>query len=113
MALRQRQWVIYTRPFYNDTQTNSKLFYTQIPKAAPSDFGKIGSYPLTLSIFTVSGGVTLANSVLDAGSWVVSFRSYSITEVKNAYKELLKTFPADYIRITEEIPFDTMITPIS
>lgn len=113
MALRQRQWVIYTRPFYNDTQTNSKLFYTNIPKAAPSDFGKIGTSPLTLSIFTISGGVTPVNSALDAGSWVVSFRSYSITEVKKAYKELLKTFPADYIRITEEIPFDTMITPIS
>ena len=113
MALRQRQWVIYTRPFYDDTETNSKLFYTNIPKAVTFDFGKIGSYPLTLSIFTVPGGVTLANSALDASSWVVSFRSYSITEVKNAYKELLKTFPVDYIRITEEIPFDTMITPIS
>ena len=25
----------------------------------------------------------------------------------------LKEIPSDYIRITEEIPFDTMITPIS
>ena len=113
MALRQRQWVIYTRPFYENSSTKNKVFYDEKPKASNADVGLTGSGMVELTTFTIPGGVNLSTPALDGGGWVVSFRSYSISEVKNAYKELLKTFPSDYIRITEEIPFDTMITPIS
>ena len=115
MALRQRQWVIYTRPFYENSSTKNKIFYDKKPKANGADVGLTysGYAAVELEAFVISGGVNLSSPDLDGGGWVVSFRSYSIAEVKNAYKELLKTFPSDYIRITEEIPFDTMITPIS
>lgn len=113
MALRQRQWVIYTRPFYENSSTKNKVFYDKKPKASTADVGLTGSGVVELTTFIIPGGVNLSTPALDGGGWVVSFRSYSISEVKNAYKELLKTFPSDYIRITEEIPFDTMITPIS
>jgi hypothetical protein len=113
MALRQRQWVIYTRPFYENPSNKNKVFYDKKPKVANSDVGIQGTGVVELTTLTISGGATLNTPALDDGGWVVSFRSYSISEVKNAYKELLKTFPSDYIRITEEIPFDTMITPIS
>lgn len=113
MALRQRQWVIYTRPFYENSSTKNKIFYDKKPKATNPDVGLTGAGTVELKAFVIPGGVNLSSPDLDGGGWVVSFRSYSIAEVKNAYKELLKTFPSNYIRITEEIPFDTMITPIS
>lgn len=108
MALRQRQWVIYTRP-YGDNR-GQKVFYTKTPKAATADILGQGTGVVDVKPITVLGGV---NNISDSGGWVVSFRSYSISEVKRAYKELLKEIPSDYIRITEEIPFDTMIIPIS
>ena len=111
MALRQRQWVIYTRP-YNKVG-DQKIFYTGMPAA---DAGKVGERERAGTVKNLSilqPGISGVTKTGDDGGWVVSFRSYSISEVKQAYKELLKDLPSDFIRITEEIPFDTMITPIS
>ena len=130
MALRQRTWIIYTRPMIaqpanpqtgqiiansakaNDPTSPGKRPYTGVPKVGyVTDLGGIGvDNALPILEMSVPGGEP---NLQKGGSWVETFRTYSLAEVRRVYKELLKEIPATAIRIAEDIPIDTMIVPIA
>ena len=110
MALRQREWVIFIRPYHKRSSSgiSYKIDYDGTPMANRSALGYTGSSsPMALNGAGEGGGET------DKGGWVMWLKTSSFKHLREKYKELLKDTPVQHIRVTELINVDTMITPIS
>lgn len=108
--LRQRTWVIYTRPYWTH-KGDLKIFYTGQPKVGTvADMGYTGTDSSTfIKVFRAS--VSLPDPQM--GTWVESCRSHSIKEIKEMYEEISQEVPKEHIRVCEEIPFEIDSIPIS
>ena len=112
MALRQREWVIYIRPYYTKSSGGStfRIDYANTPRA-----GRTGDLGYTTGQNTASSlkGVGEGGGDCDTGGWVMWYKTSSFKKLREKYKEILQLTSAQNIRIAEIINVDTMITPIS
>ena len=104
--LRQRTWAIFIRSYY--LTSGARLY----------DGGDriYGSYPV------VGGGVPGrgngeggfdGTAKMKTGSWTMWYTGDSFKKVRQKYKELLDVTPKEYIMVTEIIPADTLVTPLT
>lgn len=113
-ALRQREWVIYIRPYYVKGANNSRVYYTGDPKVGNvTDMGNTGQ-DTAVAIKGVGEGMELGTKMeYDKGTWVLWYKSNSFQKTKEKYREILALAGADYVRVVENLPVDVLITPNS
>lgn len=111
-ALRQREWIIYIRPYWVDKA--SRIYYTGIPKVGyTSDMGKTGTDTAT-PIKGVGEGMEQGSTMeYDEGVWVVWYKTNSFVKAREKYREIIEVAGAEYVRVVEMLPVDMMATPIS
>lgn len=111
-ALRQREWVIYARPYF--VKNNGRTYYTGVPKVGSvADMGNTGQ-DTAVAIKGVGEGMELNSKMeYDEGVWVVWYKTNSLPKLKEKYREILDIAGADHVRVVEMLPVDIMVTPIS
>ena len=113
-TLRQREWVILTRPYYYDAQTQTNIFYDKVPKCGwSSDLGKTGPNTATALVGVNEGMETGSNMPIDKGGWVMWYKTNSFPKLREKYRKCLDFYPREHTRIIEIIPADIMVTPVS
>lgn len=116
MSLRQREWAIFIRPYEARKMGKSvvKVPYIGEPKAmAKADLGHEVQgldYPITLK-GTAEG--ENYNIECDTGGWVMYSKTSSFVELRESLKMVLDEYGRDYTRVTEILPLDTLVTPLT
>lgn len=118
MALRQREWAIFIRPYYlQDTSSGKpiRINYEGVPKAGRrSDLGDKDSDDIATPLLGVGEGMK-HNSTLpyDEGGWVMWYKTTSFVKLREKYKECLTQVGKEMTRVVEIIPVDILVTPLS
>lgn len=114
MALRQREWSILIRPYYD--KKSYRIDYEGVPKAGiKSDLGDtLAKYDIATPLKGVGEGMSPNDTLpIEEGGWVMWYKTTSFSKLREKYKECLGQVAKEMVRIVEIIPVDTMITPIS
>lgn len=116
MSLRQREWAIFIRPY--DAKgiggNTIRVPYTGAPKAMEkADLGY--QYDGDDKPRTLKGAKEgeVDGLTCDDGGWVMYSKTSSFVELREILKELLDVYGANYTRVTEIIPLDTLVTPLT
>lgn len=108
--LKQRIWVIMIRPY--ETESDTEMYYTGVPKASPGDFGQSGTGTVNLK---GNNEGQPSNSTIETtdGGWVDWFTTTSYPKLRMKYREALQTIPSQHVRVAEINPMDMEATPKS
>lgn len=109
MALKQREWAIYIRPYYK-SNTFGRVEWVGTARAGRRDVGASTTgmnTAIDLSGEGEGGGKT------DDGSWVMWYKGSSFKELKQKYNELLEDVNKESIRVVEIFELDTIVTPLT
>lgn len=113
-ALRQREWIILVRPYHINPK-GVKIWYTGVPKAGMvSDLGNTSGTDTAQALKGVGEGMESGTQMeYDKGGWVVWYKTNSFVKLREKYRELLDIAGADNVRVTEMLPVDILVTPLS
>ena len=112
--LRQRTWAIMIRPYHTrNIGGGVRINYKGVPKAGnASDLGYTGADYATRLEGNMLGG-TDGTSEPILGGWTVWYTGTSFKKVRQKYKELLDQVAKEHTMVTEIIPADTLVTPLT
>lgn len=113
-ALRQREWVIMTRPYYVK-DNKFTVWYSGVPKAGlTSDLGATTGMDVATNLKGVGEGMEVGSKMeYDEGGWVIWYKTNSFNKLRLKYKEILTRTGSENIRVMELLPVDTLVTPLT
>lgn len=112
-ALRQREWIIYIRPYYINKDIT--IWYSGVPKAGIiSDLGNTSGTDNATALKGVGEGMEVGTKMeYDKGGWVIWYKTNSFQKLREKYKEILEKTGSDNIRVAEMLPVDILVSPLS
>lgn len=111
MALRQREWAIYIRPYHTRTISGNvvRIDFTGTPKAGRRDVGETSGTNTAIDLKGNGEG----GGKVDTGGWTMWFKTTSFKLLREKYKEALQQTSAEQLRVVEIMNVDTLVTPLS
>lgn len=113
-ALRQRQFIIMIRPYYD--KGSFKVWYSGVPKAGvKTDLGNsLADYDTATPLKGIGEGMEVGSKMeYDKGGWIIWYQTNSFQKLKIKYKEILAITGSENVRVLEMLPVDTLVTPLT